>query len=84
MTRIVTVGAPVQHRAWHWIAKIVEVPQGDLSHSAVIKIELPNGLIQSHALFSLIIDEHDFIYDWSEFDENPRRRTKGKSKKRKH
>lgn len=82
--RNLTVGAPVQHRAWFWIGKIVEIPEGEIRHSTTIKVELPNGAIQTYAMFSLISEEEDFVYDWSEFDEAPRRRTKSKSKKRKH
>lgn len=81
---IVPVGSHVQHRAWHWIAKVLEAPEGELAHSTQIKVELPSGEIQTHALFSLIPDEHEFVYDWSEFDETSNRRAKGKSKRPKH
>lgn len=66
---IVNVGSHVQHRAWHWIAKVLEAPEGELAHSTIIKVELPSGDVQAHALFSLITNEEEFIYDWSEFDE---------------
>lgn len=84
MTKILVIGDPVQHRAWHWIAKIIEVPDGEVRHSSQFRLELPDGDVQTHALFSLIPDERDFVYDWSEFDEELPRRSKGKSKKSKH
>lgn len=82
--KVLVIGDPVQHRAWHWIAKVVEAPEGEQTHFSTFKLELPDGRVQRHALFSLISDEAEFIYDWSEFDEALPRRSKSKSKKSKH
>ena len=79
----VKVGSPVQHRAWHWFGKIIELPE-DPMHTSVVVVELPDGTKHSCGIFALIYDENEFLYDWSEFDETPKGRSKGKSKKPKH
>ena len=79
----VNVGSPVQHRAWFWFGKIKELPENP-THTAQVVVELEDGRTHSCGIFSLIYDENEFLYDWSEFDEAPKRRTKSKGKKSKH
>ena len=64
------VGSRVQHRAWHWFATVAQPPPDPLTWQSHISIIIDDREVEvTYPIYSLLVEEHEFIYDWSEYDE---------------
>lgn len=76
-------GTRVQHRGWFWYGT-TEKDSTNLSSLSYIDVRRDgSNKTESVWISSLILDTNDFVYDWSDDVEAPKRKTKGKGKKRK-
>ncbi len=69
----INVGDRVQHRAWLWYAEVADI-QSPVFWTSMIGIRIDGETnIRQLPVFSLICDTNDFIYDWSDVDEDVQR-----------
>lgn len=81
----VKVGDRVQHRAWFWYGEVTGIPAGDITSLSTITVQRDGEKTANNVWIpSIILTTEDFIYDWSDQIEAPKRKAKGKSKKLKH